>query len=146
MVEFALAAIVFFCIVIVGFDFIRWSYQTATAQFISAAVLREAVIGPPARPAPYSTQAAWIEGEIIRRAQGLGLPIQPGDVAICPFSTLTAGTCNSATDDGGNAGDMVAVVVSAPLSGFIWTAATAIGQGRYNVRALAVARNEPWNG
>lgn len=147
IVEFAIAVGLFFCLLVVGFDFIRWSYQSDSTQYLATSVLRAAVVGPSQRPLKYGSQALWIEGELIAQAASFGIALRPQDIAICSFRTLNAsGTCNPSSDDGGSAGDVIAVQVNAPLSGFLWGTANLLSRGLFNVNALAVARNEPWDG
>ena len=145
MIEMTVVLPILLIFLLVSVDLLRLSFQGLSAQYIVSRALREAVIGPSARPSVYANQEDWIQGRIIELGSGLGLTVSAADIGICPFHNLTSGLpCTTSVKNAGVADELIAVQINAPTTSFIWGMNTLLGRNVYNIQALAVGRNETW--
>ena len=146
LVEFAIVGPLFLLLLIISIDLLRITYSTLTVQFVATRVFRDAVVGPGNRPATYSSQAEWIETETINWASGLGVTLQPENIGICPYRSLSPGSfCDPLNDNGGLPGELVVVQINVPLQGVVWGANSMLSWGVYTIEAQVVGRNERWS-
>lgn len=147
MVEMAVVLPVFLLILIISMDFLRLSYHSLTTQYVVNRVVRQAVVGPSARPAAYSSQEEWIQGATIALSRSLGVAVSADQIAVCPYSSVAGGgSCDPTADDAGQPGELIAVQVLAPTSGFGWSTANHLDLRNYALSAQVLGRNEPWSG
>lgn len=140
MVETAFSIGLFFLLILSGVELMRLGYNVMCAHYAISSQMRQAILGPTDATQAAMTPAQrgkWIEDQVVQRARSLGVSLDSPQ-ANNPYVSVCTLDPGCVADNAGGENVAIYIEVNYPLSLFF-------GLAQYNVRAIAIGRNEPFN-